>query len=237
MCTRDSLTWIQENLSAQEVHGKCILEVGSYDVNGSLREPIERLGPAEYIGTDMRAGPGVDLVCRGEDLEQHFDGRRFDVVLCSSTLEHVRNWQEVVSNIKRLCTPAGLILIITPSRWQFHPHPWDYWRFSPADIEHIFADCEIQTLREDQTERALVYARIRKPDGFEERDLSGYRLMSILTGKRVDRFRWSDVVSRHFLKVLAITCSHTIRLAYARFYMRWLGDHRTSPVRRSNDHR
>lgn len=50
MCTPDTLTWFDQNLTPVESSGKRILDVGAYDVNGSLREVIRPLHPAAYIG-------------------------------------------------------------------------------------------------------------------------------------------------------------------------------------------
>ena len=56
-----------KNLNLEEIKGKKIIEVGAYDVNGSLRPIIESWAePAEYIGVDIVRGPGVDVVCMAE---------------------------------------------------------------------------------------------------------------------------------------------------------------------------
>ena len=91
-------------LSNQEVAGKRVLEVGSYDSDGSLRGLIESWSPAQYIGVDIRAGPGVDLVCDAEKLLDKFPAESFDVVFALEVLEHVFNPKTVISNMKRLCT-------------------------------------------------------------------------------------------------------------------------------------
>ena len=51
------------NLKGEEIENKLILEVGSYNVNGSLRLLIESYCPLEYIGVDIEKGPGVDILC------------------------------------------------------------------------------------------------------------------------------------------------------------------------------
>ena len=45
--------------------GKC-LEIGSYDVNGTTRNVFEHT--TDYVGVDLTAGPGVDLVCFGHEV-------------------------------------------------------------------------------------------------------------------------------------------------------------------------
>ena len=57
------------------MRGKRVIEVGAYIVNSRLRAQVEALGPAEYLGTDMRRGPGVDLICGAEDVSARFKGK------------------------------------------------------------------------------------------------------------------------------------------------------------------
>ncbi len=165
------------HISNSDIKNKRVLEVGSYDVNGSLRPFICELGPSEYIGIDIEHGPCVDRICRGEDLVQTFGENSFDFVLSTNTLEHIENWKPVVSNMKRVCKTGGAILVIVPSRWPIHNYPSDYWRFSRENLKHIFSDFEIeisQKIWEEGGFMALSYIKCRKPESFKEMDLSKY---------------------------------------------------------------
>ena len=53
----------QSMLTADNVRGKTVIEVGSMNVNGSLRGHVTALSPASYVGIDFMAGSGVDVVC------------------------------------------------------------------------------------------------------------------------------------------------------------------------------
>ena len=102
MCTPSCLDWGKRNLTEEEVRGKRVIEVGSYDVNGSLRSIVESLGSAEYIGADIRNGPGVDVMCPAENLAERFGKGSFDIVISTCTLEHIRDWKLAISNIKNV---------------------------------------------------------------------------------------------------------------------------------------
>jgi SAM-dependent methyltransferase len=83
-----------------------ILEVGSLDINGSLRE----FAPGcRYVGIDMAPGPGVDLVCEGQDFDPGED--RFDVVWSAECMEHNPYWEATVKNMVRLLRPGGLFVL------------------------------------------------------------------------------------------------------------------------------
>lgn len=198
MCNADCLAWAKRNLAPADVRGKRVIEIGAYIVNSSLRAQVEALGPAEYVGTDMRRGPGVDLVCKAEDLPARFGRDSFDIVLATCLLEHTRHWQAVVSAMKRLCKPQGLVLVIVPAVWPFHAYPNDYWRYTVADLRHIFADFEPLQIDEDATAPSLVYAKLRKPVLFTEVDLANYPLYSIITNRRTTQIRRADFLSLRF---------------------------------------
>ena len=76
------------------------LEIGSYDVNGSVRPLVAVLKPREYIGVDLRPGPGVDVVCDACSGALADRYGRFDIVIATETLEHVQSWPRFVREMK-----------------------------------------------------------------------------------------------------------------------------------------
>lgn len=86
--------------------GKRVLEIGSLDINGSVRKLFNG---CEYIGVDVAAGPGVDVVCQGQDYDAPDDS--FDVVISCEVMEHNPFWAETVKNMIRLCKPGGLVVM------------------------------------------------------------------------------------------------------------------------------
>jgi SAM-dependent methyltransferase len=179
MCNSWCIKYWSERISKEQVEGKKVIEVGSLDVNGSLRSIIEMLNPSEYVGVDITEGRGVDIICDAEDIIEHFGRERFDFVVSTELIEHVKNWQKVVSNIKNICMPEGTIIVTTRSYgFPYHGYPYDFWRYEIADMAKIFADCTIEILEPDESEPG-VFMRAKKPKGFLERDLSSYELYSI----------------------------------------------------------
>lgn len=90
--------------------GRKILEVGSLDINGSVR-PF--FAGCDFIGLDVRAGPGVDIVCQGQDFRAP-DGS-FDGVISCEAMEHNPYWKETFANMLRLTKPGGFILMTCAS--------------------------------------------------------------------------------------------------------------------------
>ena len=75
-------------LAAVDICSKQVIDVGSLNINGSLKADILKLQPAEYIGIDFRAGKDVDVVCNAKDIVARFGKESFDVVICTEMLEH-----------------------------------------------------------------------------------------------------------------------------------------------------
>jgi SAM-dependent methyltransferase len=162
-----------------------ILEVGSRDVNGTVRPVVERAGPARYVGVDIEPGPGVDEICDASELVSHFAGEQFDVVLSTELLEHVHDWRRAVSQMKDVLRPGGTLLITTRSKgFGVHAYPYDYWRYELDDMRRIFADLQIKTLERDPT-RPGVFLKAQKPREFEPARLDDVALYSIVKQRRV----------------------------------------------------
>jgi SAM-dependent methyltransferase len=213
------LIFVVTRLSKDDVAGKRVLEIGSYDINGSARKCIEFWQPAEYIGVDIEEGPGVDLVCDAAKLVDIFPEESFDVVFSTELLEHVPNPKAVISNMKRLCKRNGTILITTRSRgFFFHPFPYDFWRFELSDMQTIFSDCEIIDLEEDFSDPG-VFVKVEKPSDFVERDLSRLELYNVALGKRLTEMTVSDSTFKLKLRVLACIVKTTVyRSAFKLFF-------------------
>jgi SAM-dependent methyltransferase len=105
-----------------------VVEIGSQDVNGSLR----LVCPSEfqYTGVDFVPGKGVDIVL-SDPYSLPFDNESADIVLSSSCFEHSEMFWVVFLEIMRVLKPSGLFYLNAPSNGAFHRYPVDCWRFYP----------------------------------------------------------------------------------------------------------
>lgn len=113
-----------------------VLDVGSYDVNGTYRPVVDRMG-WRYTGLDVEKGPNVDLVSFDP---YHFPlaDDTYDIVMTGSTMEHVEAIWLWVPELARVLRPGGMLAIVT--HWQFpeHRYPVDCWRIMPDGMRYLF---------------------------------------------------------------------------------------------------
>jgi len=110
MCNISGVLFGAINLKKEEIEGKRVIKIGSLDVNGSLRPLIESYNPKEYIGIDIVKGPGVDRICKVENLVEEMGQNAFDIVVSIELLEHVKDWRKAISDIKGVCKKEGGII-------------------------------------------------------------------------------------------------------------------------------
>lgn len=117
-----------------------ILEIGSLQVPGqdSLIDLRSHFPGREYLGIDIRPGPGVDRVADVEELP--FDDESFGAVIAMNTFEHVRKFWRGFDEIRRVLRPDGALLVSCPFNVMIHGYPSDYWRFTPAAFDVLLED-------------------------------------------------------------------------------------------------
>jgi SAM-dependent methyltransferase len=117
-----------------------IVEVGSYQVEGqeemiNLRSIFKG---REYLGVDMRKGPGVDMVADVEKLPM--PDASVGTIIAISTFEHVPHFWKGFDEVRRVLRPDGALLISCPFFFYIHNYPGDYWRFTPQALELLLHD-------------------------------------------------------------------------------------------------
>jgi SAM-dependent methyltransferase len=105
-----------------------ILELGSYNVNGTLKDFQPK--NSRWIGADIEAGPGVDLIL-ADTSKLPFDDCTFDYVVASSVFEHDPTFWSTFREMVRVLKSGGCIYINAPSNGRVHRYPIDVYRFYP----------------------------------------------------------------------------------------------------------
>jgi SAM-dependent methyltransferase len=163
------MAFVRERLENNHAAGKHVLEIGSYNVNGSVREIIEPMKPASYHGIDIRPGPGVDEVCDWTEREPN-PNEHYDLIICCEMLEHCKDWQVAVESMKDLPPPSELIITTRSPGFPLHEEP-DYWRFTIEMFRQAFSDMRVLALIPDpQVPGVFLHAASVSPTAWVDLD-------------------------------------------------------------------
>ena len=124
-----------------------ILDLGSYDVNGSYREYFE-VYSWRYRGIDMVAGENVDIVLQDPYNWREISSGSADVLISGQAFEHIEFFWLTMLEIARVLKPGGLCCLIAPSGGPEHRYPVDCWRFYPDGFAALarFASLEVSEI-------------------------------------------------------------------------------------------
>ena len=143
----DSLhKYVEAKVLQRQLQDKNVLEVGSLNVNGSIRQ----LFTGNYLGVDMREGEGVDQVCNAHALS--IENESFDVIVSVEMLEHDDMFWLSIAEMGRVLKPNGyFILTARGIKFGKHAFPSDYYRFTTEAFNILFelAGCKPLEIIED----------------------------------------------------------------------------------------
>lgn len=113
-----------------------VVEFGSMQVEeGQPNDHRPLFEGREYIGTDMREGPGVDRV---EDLRSlSFEDGAVGSAICLDTLEHCEDPLTACREMHRVLRDGGVCVISSVMLFGIHGYPNDYWRFTPEGFRSL----------------------------------------------------------------------------------------------------
>jgi ubiquinone/menaquinone biosynthesis C-methylase UbiE len=130
------------------------LEVGGLTGADSLLRFPELAGADRYC-VNLRELPSRDGVTavkgNANDMRSLFRSNWFDLVLCSSTLEHDKRFWRSAAEMRRVLRPGGLLIISFPgyvkdpendrgrATLTYHVHySFDFYRFSEQAVRQVF---------------------------------------------------------------------------------------------------
>jgi SAM-dependent methyltransferase len=122
--------YVRRVLAGFDLTGKHVVEIGSYNVNGTVRGLFG--GAASYVGVDAREGPGVDLARKAQNLRADTFDQPADVVVCCEVLEHDEDAHGIIRAAHRILAPGG-VLIVTAAGPGREPHGVDGGRVGKGE--------------------------------------------------------------------------------------------------------
>lgn len=127
--------------------GDDVLEIGSRMTTPGAWWIVNRdLAQGAWTGTDMQAGPGVDVVADMHNPPEAWRGA-FTGVLCSEVLEHVARPWVALPQIRSVIKPGGWIVVTTLTSFPIHGFPDDYYRYTPSGLRLLLEDAGFRNVK------------------------------------------------------------------------------------------
>jgi len=102
---------VVSNFETDFIEQCSVLEIGAYDVNGSIRGII----PAKkYIGLDLVSGPGVDIVYDGIHFSRELSD--FCISISCECFEHNPFWDKSLQSMIERTSKGGIVIFTCASR-------------------------------------------------------------------------------------------------------------------------
>jgi SAM-dependent methyltransferase len=122
---------------------------------GCGRKPYRGLFKVDsYVGLEIDS---TTARARGH-ADYFYDGTRFpfadgsfDSVICNQVLEHVFNPDDFVTELGRILSKEGQLLLTVPFVWDEHEQPYDYARYSSFGVTHLLEAHGFKVIRQDKT--------------------------------------------------------------------------------------
>jgi len=130
---------LRAGIAFAKTYGKAgfrVLDVGSQDVNGSLRSAFEER-EMKYVGMDMCEGRNVDVIVKPFEAFP-FEAGSFDLVISTSCFEHDPMPWMTIREMARVIKLGGFIYANAPSNGCYHAYPCDNFRYY-SDSAQAFA--------------------------------------------------------------------------------------------------
>lgn len=126
--------------------GDKVLEVGpDWSVPGGRVKPLLVGKGADYHFTDIvpRDVYSDGYVSMSGEYAIDVDDDSFDAVVTLNVIEHVRHIWNWVWELRRVVRQGGLLVVVNPLSWPYHPSPYDCWRILPEGFKALFESLNI----------------------------------------------------------------------------------------------
>lgn len=127
-------------------------------IDENIFKPL-RLQKKRVYHLDIKKEKGVDIVCDINNLNRI--DKKFDVVICTSLLEHIWDLKKIAINLKLLVNKGGYLLVTVPHRYFYHADPIDtMYRPDNKQLEKLFSGSKVITSKIIKINKLLLRKRL-----------------------------------------------------------------------------
>jgi SAM-dependent methyltransferase len=121
-------------------------------------------GGCEYIGADIEGQKSFDYdncsIIRFKGGKLPLKNLSVDHIICTEVLEHVESFGKFVWEMRRVLKKGGTAFVTVPWSARYHYVPYDFFRYTPAALAHIFGDFSSVEVVERGTDITSICSKI-----------------------------------------------------------------------------
>jgi SAM-dependent methyltransferase len=125
---------------ATHARGRLVdLGCGTVPLYGAYRALVSEVTCVDWSGNQASARH-LDV---GHDLNEPLplESDRYDTVILSDVLEHIRRPEALLAEVSRILAPRGKLLLNVPFYYWLHEQPHDYFRYSEHALRSFVGEC------------------------------------------------------------------------------------------------
>ncbi len=116
-----------------------------------------------FIGIDIHAAPGVDIVGDAHQLDRLVGRGGIDAVFSFSVIEHLSHPWLLAAATNRALSMGGIVFHSAPQTYPMHEQPNDFWRFSDEGLKVLFGpDTGFEVLAAGMVNKMEIYPEDRR---------------------------------------------------------------------------
>jgi len=117
----------------EKLEAGLVLDIGAK--SSSCREVIPH---THLLKLDIDSSNNPDICCDIHDFE--WESNYFDTVVSIEVLEHLRDPERAISQIRRVLKVDGVAILSTRFLHHYHPDPEDHYRFTWDSLSYLFRE-------------------------------------------------------------------------------------------------
>ena len=129
----------------QHARGRLLdLGCGTVPLYAAYKPLVSEITCVDWSGNEGKA-QHLDVA---HDLNQPLplDSARYDTVILSDVLEHIRRPEPLLAEIARVLAPSGKLLLNVPFFYWLHEQPYDYFRYSEHALRSFVEQAGLRLL-------------------------------------------------------------------------------------------